>query len=242
MTENTNVKKHDKKIQWSVEQENLLIEWCDVAQCYKWLNSRSYSVYSRMHAFFTIPVIVFSTLTGTASFAQFSFPGQVQVYTPFIIGGITIFIGILSTVQQYLKITELKETYRISTILWDKYARNIRIELARIPKERMDAGNFLKLTRNEFDHLMETTPLIPTCVIKKFKQKFKGVEGSVEREIYDKLKKPDICDIIISVDNIRNKWLLVEEAKEKRRIDDQLNIDEFKKYNSQFTDIESNIN
>jgi hypothetical protein len=240
---------NEKIIDWSIEQENLLVEWCDIAQCYKWLNSCAYRKYSRMHSFFTIPTIVFSTLTGTASFAQFNFPIEAQIYTPYIIGSITLFVGVLSTIQQYLKVTELKENYRISTILWDKYARNIRIELTRNPKERMDAGNFLKLTRTEFDHLMESTPLIPNQVIKLFKEKFMGQEGSKQREIYNQLKKPDICDVLVSSENIRNKSLLIEADKKKKDTYQNKDLDNLKEemivdiniFNSKFAaDIESN--
>ena len=201
-------------VEWSIEQENLLVEWCDIAQCYKWLNSRSHRTYTEMHEWLTIPAIVLSTLTGTASFAQLSFPYGAINYTPYIIGTITIFIGVLTTVQQYLKVTELKENYRISAILWDKYARNIRIELARAPNERMDARNFMKLCRNELDHLMETAPLIGQKTIKQFKAKFMGEENSPERIIYDALIKPDICGAIVSAETNRHHWFKDLEVKE----------------------------
>lgn len=197
---------NDIFIEWSIEQENLLVEWCDIAQCYKWLNSSSHRTYTKLHDWYTIPTIILSTLTGTASFAQLSFPIGVINYSPYIIGTVTIFIGVLTTIQQYLKITELKENYRISAILWDKYQRNIRIELSRAPDERMDAKDFLKLCRNDLDHLMETTPLITQRTIKKFKIKFKGEPGTPERKIYDDLKKPDILGTIISAETNRHHW------------------------------------
>ena len=53
------------KIEWSPENENILVEWCDYAQCYKWLNSRAHAKYSKWHAWFTIPAIIFSTISGT---------------------------------------------------------------------------------------------------------------------------------------------------------------------------------
>lgn len=106
-------------IEWSVEKELLLVEWADTAQCYRWLNSHSYRRYTALHAWFTIPTIFLSTLTGTASFIQLR--GDIQFFQ-FIIGSISLFVGILSTIQQFLKVSELKENYRISAILWDKYS------------------------------------------------------------------------------------------------------------------------
>jgi type III secretory pathway component EscR len=193
-------------VEWSPDNEKIMIEWCDVAQCYKWLNYRSHAKLSTMHAWFTIPAIVLSTISGTASFAQESFPDNIKSYAPAIIGSINIFIGILTTIQQYLKISELNEAHRVSAISWDKFARNIRIELAKKPAERDNAGHFLKQCRQEFDRLMETSPSINDNVIDEFTSKFSGKPGTDKRLRFERLRKPDICDTIVSVDETRNKW------------------------------------
>jgi hypothetical protein len=218
--------KKDKKIEWSKENEMIMVEWCDVAQCYKWLNSKAHLKYSYMNAWFTIPAITLSTITGTASFAQTSIPVAYQQYAPMVIGSINILIGILTTVQQYLKISELNEAHRVSAISWDKFARNIRIELAKSPKERAEAATFIKMSRQEFDRLMETSPAIPQSVLRDFKATFSGQKnllystidwclghvGIEDKEVierrkqFDALKKPDICDIIISSNENRHKW------------------------------------
>jgi len=218
--------KKEKKIEWSKENEMIMVEWCDVAQCYKWLNSKAHLKYSYMNAWFTIPAITLSTITGTASFAQTSIPIEYQTYAPMVIGSINIMIGILTTVQQYLKISELNESHRVSAISWDKFARNIRIELAKSPKERSEAGTFLKLSRHEFDRLMETSPAIPQSVLRDFKDTFSGKKGFIystidwclghvgiedkelieRRKQFEALKKPDICDIIVSSNENRHKW------------------------------------
>ena len=175
-----------------------MVEWCDVAQCYKWLNTRAHQKYSYRHAWFTIPAIVLSTFTGTASFAQTSLPLKYQPYAPMVIGSINICIGILTTIQQYLKISELNESHRVAAIAWDKFARNIRIELAKSPLERTECGHFLKHNRQEYDRLMETTPSIPLDILGEFKKNRPGKIGSDQRKRFDALKKPDICDTITS--------------------------------------------
>jgi hypothetical protein len=198
-------------LEWTVENENIMIEWCDVAQCYKWLNTRAHQKYSNRHAWFTIPAIVLSTITGTASFAQTSLPIKYQLYAPMVIGSINICIGILTTIQQYLKISELNESHRVASIAWDKFARNIRIELAKSPLERMDCGHFLKHNRQEYDRLMETSPSIPLKVLAEFKKSLPGREGTDKRKKFDALKKPDICDTISSARETlydRNKDIL----------------------------------
>lgn len=189
----------EKKVEWTEENEKIMAEWCDIAQCYKWLNTRAHQKYSIRHAWFTIPAITLSTISGTASFAQASLPVAYQSFAPMVIGAINIFIGILTTVQQYLKISELNESHRVAAISWDKFSRNIRIELAKAPLERMDCGSFLKISRQEFDRMMETSPSIPIPIVQEFISTFQGKPGSPERERFDALKKPDICNIIETV-------------------------------------------
>ena len=86
-------KKPKIKVEWSPENEKILVEWCDIAQCYKWLNMRAHAKYSYLHAWFTIPAIILSTISGTASFAQQSFPPSTQEFVPMAIGSLNIFIG-----------------------------------------------------------------------------------------------------------------------------------------------------
>jgi len=195
-----------KNVKWSPENELIMVEWCDVAQCYKWLNTRAHAKCSRAHAWFTIPAITLSTITGTASFAQSSLPIAMQAYAPAVIGSVNIFIGILSTIQQYLKISELNEAHRVSAISWDKFARNIRIELAKDPDERSDAGQFLKICRMEYDRLMETSPAIPENIVSEFNNVFQGKPNSVERKRFDELRKPDICNTIVTANESRHHW------------------------------------
>jgi hypothetical protein len=197
-----------KHVEWTVENELILVEWCDVALCYKWLHFRSYLKYSYIQACFTIPVIIMSTITGTISFAQSSFTPTQQFYVQFGVGTINIFLGILSTISQYLKINEYTESHKICSISWDKFSRNIRVELAKPPEERMDAAYFMKLCRHEFDRLMESSPIIQQDVIDQFKKTFQGGENTQQRKVYLELRKPDICDTIISSNSYRHKWYL----------------------------------
>ena len=216
---NSEIKVKEKPVNWSPENEEILVEWCDVAKVYKWLSSKSHAKYRKLSARFTLPAITLSTITGTASFAQSSLPPSMKEYAPAIIGSINIFIGILTTIQQYLKIGELNEAYRVSSIAWDKFARNIKIELAKDPSERTDAGQFTKICRNEYDRLMETSPPIEDDIIAIFKSTFQGKPGSEAREIYDELRKPDICSTIISCNATRNPWY--------KQIDQETNMDDF---------------
>ena len=117
--------------EWSNQHEQILVEWADKAICYRWLHSQSHTSYSFKNTWFTIPVIILSTLTGTANFAQERVPEKHQPAFQLFIGSLNIFAGILTTIQQFLKISELNEAHRVSSISWDKFYRNIKLELAK---------------------------------------------------------------------------------------------------------------
>ena len=195
--------------EWTLEHEKILIEWADKAMCYRWLHSKSNAVYSSLNAWYTIPVIVISTLTGTANFAQTRVPEAYQNYYAMVVGGFNILGGIISTIQQFLKITQLNEAHRVSSISWDKFYRNIKIELAKHPSERIHASQMLKMCKEEFDRLMETSPVIPDKVVVAFKSAFKNSEEFI------KIAKPEICDVLVSTENFRNPWAN-DENKDKR--------------------------
>jgi hypothetical protein len=189
-----------REVEWTPEHEGILIEWADKAMCYRWLHSKANSMYSSLNAWYTIPVIIISTLTGTANFAQERVPLAYQSYFVMIVGAFNITAGIITTIQQFLKITQLNEAHRVSSIAWDKFYRNIKIELAKHPSERIDVKQMIKMSKEEFDRLMETSPNVPDKIITQFKTNFKT------SDIFDKIVKPEICDILVPTNDYRNPW------------------------------------
>jgi hypothetical protein len=187
-------------IEWTPEHEQILIEWGDKAMCYRWLHSKANTMYSTLNAWYTIPVIVISTLTGTANFAQERVPFEYQNFFVMVVGGFNILAGIITTIQQFLKITQLNESHRVSCIAWDKFYRNIKIELAKHPSERLEPKQMLKMSKEEFDRLIETSPNIPEKIVSQFKVNF------IQQEAFDKIIKPEICDILVATSEYRNPW------------------------------------
>ena len=83
----------------------------DKASCYRWLHGRALKKYRRSNYSFTIPVIIMSTLTGQANFAMDSFvPEEHKKTAMAAVGGVNIFAGILSTLQNFLRYAELMES------------------------------------------------------------------------------------------------------------------------------------
>jgi len=173
---------------WTKEQEQLLAEWSEKASGYRWLHSCCEKNYRCRNYTFTIPVIILSTLTGTANFAMDSFvPEEHKQMAMACVGGVNIFAGILSTLQNFLRYAELMEGHRLALVSWSKFGRDIAVELALEPKMRKPAFDFLTVCRAEFDRLIEQSPSIDEAVTKRFKKVFKT-------NIKEGLRVPEICN------------------------------------------------
>tara|TARA_B100000900_G_scaffold414483_1_gene441245 strand:+ start:2355 stop:3281 length:927 start_codon:yes stop_codon:yes gene_type:complete len=190
--------------EWSNQHEQILIEWGDKAICYRWLHAASHTTYAFKNRWFTVPVIIMSTLTGTANFAQERVPEDYQPMYSVIVGSINILAGIITTIQQFLKIGELNEAHRVSSISWDKFYRNIKLELGKSRLERMPPYQMLKISKEEFDRLMETSPSIDKKTVDLFNNTFSGgtiKEGTklTEKQMnFVELYKPEICNVLES--------------------------------------------
>ena len=190
--------------EWKEYHENILVDWADKAICYRWLHSKSCNKYTYLRNIYTIPVIILSTLTGTANFALERIPQEYQGYCQIGIGSLNILAGIITTISQFLKINELSEAHRVSCISWDKFYRNIRVELVKSPDDRINVAYLIKSCKDEYDRLMETSPDIDNTIINEFHKTFKtklNKEGSIHTAIKS-LNKPEILDSIESTKNI----------------------------------------
>ena len=157
---------------WNDTEVNLLKKWGEQAASYRVLHNRAYRKYKYLTALFTIPVIIISTLTGTANFSQGTiiqiYPG-IDVYLPLFIGALNLISGIITTIGQFLRVSELNEANRNASISYGKFARNICTELSLPPNERTYSGiDFIQICRNEMDRLIEQSPEIGMKIINKF--------------------------------------------------------------------------
>ena len=187
---------------WTNGHEKILIDWADKAMCYRWLHARSHQRFSKVNTYFTIPVIIMSTLTGTANFAQDRVPEYYRGYYSMGVGFVNILAGIITTIQQFLKISELNESHRLIAIHLDKFYRKIKVELSKPTGERQHISSFLKNCTEEFDRLMETSPIIQKQTIELFQSTFSGKGGRLsedQKAAFQKMKKPEICDSLESV-------------------------------------------
>ena len=70
----------------------------------------------------------------------------------------------------------------------------------------------IKMSKEEYDRLMETSPNIPEKIITQFKTNFNKSES------FQKIVKPEICDILIPTNEQRNPWYNEENRTKEANI------------------------
>ena len=166
-TYNNKNKKNIKPI-WKSEQEDILKKWADKALCYKTMHDRATKKYWCLNAWFNIPVIILSTLTGTGNFAQGTFGPKYGPYLILAIGTANLLSAIMGTIAQYINVAGMLEGHRFASISWDKYARGVSVELGKVRSDRQDPASYLKRCQEDYDRLIEISPNFSNDIIEWF--------------------------------------------------------------------------
>ena len=122
-----------------------------------------------------------------------------------------------TAVGNFFRYAQNSEANRVASIAWGKFQRQLAVELALHPKDRIDCMDFLKICRSELDRLIEQSPQLSDDVISEYEVEF----GSIPN-----LKRPDIAHGMIHTKvfddkDARLKNIAVEATlmlKQRRRI------------------------
>jgi hypothetical protein len=156
--------------EWHEQEMKILKDWAEIAGSYRWMHNITYGIYKKKNLSYMIPIIIISTVTGTASFSLSAFPEGIRAYVPFIIGLFNLIAGLLTTIYNFLKISECMESHRIASINYGKLCRSVTVILSVPLKDRETSGaDTVKTTRSEIDRLIEQSPSIPSKVINEYK-------------------------------------------------------------------------
>ena len=158
---------------WNEQHEIILRQWGEAAACYRYMHHRSFLMYKKLSLRFNLPVIILSTITGTANFAQSTLPPSIQPAAPSIIGGLNLVAGLIATIMQFLKVNELMENHRTSALGHGSLSRNIRLQLALPREERKKEGlKFVEECKATYDSLLEQCPAIPKKILMDFEKEY----------------------------------------------------------------------
>lgn len=195
---------------WHEQHEDILQRWSEIGASYRYLHDRAMQKFYKQNLGFSLPVIIISTITGTASFSLSSMPASWQPFAPSVIGGLNLVAGLISTISQFLRVSELLEGHRAASIAFSKFSRSIAVELSLPVEERECSGQeFIMKMRTELDRLLEQSPNIPEELVTQFGKKFKDTAFT----------KPEILEIR-AVEVFRddaNKKVLEQEIEERMK-------------------------
>ena len=152
-----------------------------------------------------IPVIILSTLAGTASVGSSAlFAGETQI-SSIAIGLVSIGVGILNTISSYFAFARKAESHRIAYLQYSKLFSIIRVEMSLPRNERQPPEILLKQIRDGMERLQETTPSPPPSILREFNSHFKDEDKSISRPvevnglqkvyIYRSTSRPEIINI-----------------------------------------------
>jgi len=161
----------DKDINWSSQLEDIVAQEGEKCRGLAWIHQRAETIASTKNNYIQIPVIVLSTLCGTASVGSSSLFGGSNV-APTIIGLVSIGVGVLNTLGNFFAYAKKSESHRIAYLNYSKLFTQINVELSLPRTERSSAQIVLKLLRDTMERLAETTPPVPHEIIDEFNKKF----------------------------------------------------------------------
>ena len=178
----------EMNISWNPALETLIAEEAERCSGLSWLHNEGERYYSKRTNMIALPVIILSTANGFLSGSSpmiFSNPTTSSIG----LGVVSLFTGLLSTIGSYFAWARRTEAHKISATQYQKISRFLTIELSLPKKERIQAKDILKITRDQIERLMEISPSIPDSILKLYKERFKDCKDVTHPEVISGLHK-----------------------------------------------------
>jgi hypothetical protein len=166
-------------VEWSTQVEDILAAEGEKCRGLSWIHTRCETEMSQFNTFIQVPVIILSTLAGTASVGSATlFAGQTTA-SSIAIGLVSISVGILNTLGGFFNYAKRAESHRIAHLHYSKIATKISIELSLPRLERISAESLLNYVRESMERLAETTPLASSHILQSFNKEFKSLKDEI---------------------------------------------------------------
>ena len=166
-------------VEWSSQVEDILAAEGEKCRGLSWIHTRCETEMTRFNTFIQVPVIVLSTLAGTASVGSSTlFAGQTTA-SSIAIGLVSISVGIMNTLGGFFNFAKRAEAHRIAHLHYSKISTKISIELSLPRLERISAESLLNYVRESMERLAETTPLAPEKILHSFNNEFKELKNEI---------------------------------------------------------------
>lgn len=181
---------------WSESQEQILKHIAEKSMCYRYINYECYTHYKGVDQRFSLPVIILSTLAGSASLGSGNIPEFARIIT-ICSAVINIVTGILGTLQRFLNTAELTSQHFTSSVEYGRLSRSISVMLALPRCDRpLEGHKYLEACKLEYDRLVDQTAAPPRFILKQFENKYNNTN----------IVKPDLVSLTpVSINNASAK-------------------------------------
>ena len=164
-----------KNLTWDDAIEKILSEMGDEAQINAYLHKKAQEHFTIKNIKFQLPIIILSALSGTGNFISANFPAYSE-YIILGVGGVSIFTSIISSVAQFLQVSQLSENHRMSYLSWEKFHSTIKFQLNKKRIARDSIKDFVALIIPEYQRLKEISADIPKHIIESIKNNKKKLK------------------------------------------------------------------
>jgi len=172
----------EKAVNWTPQQEQLLITWAEKASGYAWLHTQSVNYFKHRNLYISIPASIFGYIAGATTLLTDNLSEHPILKG--LIGLSGIIAGLLTNFQEMFTFKEESEKHKISSLRFLSFFREISCELSMDAEHRNIPGEFITMKRLEFDKMLEQSPTIPQTIAKRFNDKFHNIS----------FHKPDIVN------------------------------------------------
>ena len=159
-------------ITWTRKLEHYFSSTGERANCMSWSHAQAEKIFSFRTTLIDLPVIVLSSVTGFLSVGSATLFQGAGSSASSALGAVSLFVAVLNTLGTYFSWSKRAEAHRIASIHFAKLYRFISVEMSLPREERTTPSEFLKYTKEQYDHLNEMSPALPEEVVKSFHRMF----------------------------------------------------------------------
>lgn len=169
----------ESDVVWTSALEQYLKDVAEQSLCRSIMYDKAFQFYNKRRAWFDIPIIVISSLTGFASVGSTTlFAGQAQIASV-ALGLASLAVSVGNTISSYYGFSKLAESNRIATISYRRMHMLLELQLRLPVDQRMRARDLLKVVRGEQERLSETSVALPESIKNEFRARFKEYADKV---------------------------------------------------------------
>ena len=120
------------EVEWSSQLEDILAQEGERCSGLAWLHTRAEILTGTYNAYVQVPVIILSTLAGTASVGSTTlFDGDTKS-SSIVIGLVSIGVGILNTLGGFFAFAKRSEAHRIAHLNYSKLASKMKVSSLKV--------------------------------------------------------------------------------------------------------------